>query len=76
MPGKYGPHGELFFFLIQQEPAMVSGGKNFNPFFNADIRTSLFSAGVLKKCALIALHLIAEEGRDAEGCQTPDFGDT
>ena len=21
MPGKYGPHGELFFFLIQKEPA-------------------------------------------------------
>ena len=23
--GKYGPHGELFFFLIQKEPAIVSG---------------------------------------------------
>ena len=32
---------------------------------------------VLKKCALIALHLIAEEGRSGEsGCRTPDLGDT
>ena len=28
-----------------------------SPFLNADIRTSLFSADVLKKCALIALHV-------------------
>ena len=40
----HGPHGELFFFLIQREPAMVSGSENFSPFFDADI---------LKKCALI-----------------------
>ena len=31
-----------------------------------------FSADVLKECALIALHLIAEEGRDGEnGCHAP-----
>ena len=64
VPGKYGPHGEHFFFLIQKEPAMASGNKNFSPFFDADIRAPFFSAGVLKKCALIALHVIAEEGRD------------
>ena len=23
VPGKYGPHGELFFFLIQKEPATM-----------------------------------------------------
>ena len=34
---KYGPHGELFFFLIQEERATVPG--SFSPFFNADIRT-------------------------------------
>ena len=39
-PGKYGPHGELFFFLIQKEPATVPGNEAFSPFFNADIRTS------------------------------------
>ena len=66
--GKYGPHGELIFLLIQKEPATEQVGETFSPFFNADIRTTLFSADVLKKCALIALHLIAEEGRDGDGC--------
>ena len=33
--------------------------------------TSLFSADVLKKCALIALHDVAEEGRDGDGCHVP-----
>ena len=42
VPGEYGPHGELFFFLIQNEPAMVSGSQNFSPFFNADIHTPFF----------------------------------
>ena len=65
------PHGELFVFLIQKEPAVVSGSENFSPFFNADIRTPFFSADVLKKCALIALHVIAEEGRDGDGCHAP-----
>ena len=37
--GKYGPHGELFFFLIQKEPATMPGSETFSPFFNADIRT-------------------------------------
>ena len=23
VPGKFGPHGELFFFLIQKEPALA-----------------------------------------------------
>ena len=68
VPGKYGPHGELFFFLIQKEPATEQVGETFSPFFNADIRTPLFSADVLKKCAVIALHMIAEEGRDGDGC--------
>ena len=39
-----------------------SMGRSFSS--NADVRTSLFSADVLKKCALLALHTIAEEGRD------------
>ena len=25
VPGKYGPHGELFFFLIHKEPATMPG---------------------------------------------------
>ena len=71
VPGKYVPHGELFFFLIQKEPATEQVGETFSPFFNADICTSLFSAGVLKKCALLALHIIAEEGRNGDGFQVP-----
>ena len=38
----------LFFSLIQKEPATVPGCET--PFVNADIRTTLFSADVLKKC--------------------------
>ena len=31
--GKYGPHGELFFFfLINKEPATMPEGETFSPF--------------------------------------------
>ena len=46
----------------------------FNPFFNAGVRLPCFSADILKKCALIALRVIAEEGRDGNGFQA-GFGD-
>ena len=59
VPGKYGP------------PATVPVSGTFSPFFNADIRTPLFSAVVLKKCAFIALHVTAEEGRDGDGFHVP-----
>ena len=36
------PHGELFFFLIQKEPATVPGGGTVRPFLNADVHTPLF----------------------------------
>ena len=49
--------------------------ETFSPFSNADIRTTLFSAHVLKKCALIALHVIAEKRRDGDGCHVPGLGD-
>ena len=39
VPGKYGPHGELFFFLFEKEPALPPVGETFSPFFKADIRT-------------------------------------
>ena len=68
VPGKYGPHGELLFLDTE------GVGEAFSPFFNADIRTS-FSADVLKKCALFALHVIAEEGRDGDGFQVSGLGD-
>ena len=35
VPGKYGPHGELFFFLIKKEPALPRVGETFSRFFNA-----------------------------------------
>ena len=50
-------------------------GETFSPFINADIRTPSSSGDVLKKCALVALHLIAEEGRNGEGCHVPGMGD-
>ena len=37
---------------------MVPGSETFSLFFNADIRTAPFSADVLKKCALVALHVV------------------
>ena len=75
MPGKYGLHGELFFFLIQKEPTIVLDSETFSPFINADIRTPLFSADVHKKCALIALHVTAEEAMGGDGFQVPELGD-
>ena len=74
MPGKYGPHGELFLFLIQREPATERVGETSSPSFDADIRTSLFSVNVLKKCALLVLHIIAEGGEDGDGFQVPGQG--
>ena len=62
VPGKYGPHGELFFFFIQKELATMPGNGTLSPFLATEIRTQYFSADVLKKCARIALHFIAEEG--------------
>ena len=41
VPVKYGPHGELFFFLIQKEPALAPVDETFSPLFKTDIRTSL-----------------------------------
>ena len=53
VPEKYGPHGELFFLLIQKEPATMPGSETFSPFINPDIRTS----SSLKKCALLSFAL-------------------
>ena len=43
VPGKYGPRGELFFFLIHQELVTMPGSDTFSPFFAADIGTTPFS---------------------------------
>ena len=51
--GKYGPHGDLFFFLIKKEPLAVSSNVPSNPFVSAE---------TLKACALIGLHPLTAEG--------------
>ena len=61
--------------MKEKEPAIAPNSETFSPFFNAGIRTLLFSADVLKKCALLALHVIAEEGRDGHGCHVPGLED-
>ena len=58
-PGNYGPHGELFFFLIKKKPEVVSNEVLPDPFVSVE---------TLKACALIGLHL-------SSGCQSPDLGD-
>ena len=51
VPGKYGPHGELFFFLIEREPLAVTRAVDFR---------HRVAAETLKASALIGLHVIAE----------------
>ena len=72
VPGKYGPHGELFFILIQKELATVPVSETFSPFFNADIRILLFSADPQEVCAP---RLARNCGRDGDGCHVPALGD-
>ena len=64
-----------FVTVIILSKMVLPDGQIFSPFINADIRTLLFSADVLRKCALLAMHLIAEEGRDADGSHAPGLGD-
>ena len=67
VPGKYGPHSELFFFLIKKEPVALAKAVPFNPFVSAE---------TLKACALFGLHLLAAEGENwSSGCRSPDSGD-
>ena len=69
MQGKYGPLGELLIFLIQKEQAVAPSNEIFSPFINPGIRFPCFSADVRKKCALIALHAVAEEAMGGDGFQ-------
>ena len=36
VPGKYGPHGELFVFLIKKEPVALTKAVPFKPFVSAE----------------------------------------
>ena len=51
VPKKYGPHGELFLFLLKKEPLVLSELVEFGPSFSAET----------VKGALIGLHMMAEE---------------
>ena len=67
VPGKCGPHGGLFFFLIQKEQVVASNEVLPNPYVSAE---------KLEACALIALHLLAADyGVGSSGGQSPDLGD-
>ena len=61
--GSMGRMAGSFCFLSKEEPATMPGSETFSPFFTADIRTLLFSADVLKKCALIAMHFHSGRGK-------------
>ena len=50
--GSTGPHGELFVFLIKKEPIVLTKAVEFR---------LCVAAETLKACALIGLHMIAEE---------------
>ena len=68
VPGKYGPHGELFFFLMKKrEPMVLSEWVEFEP---------CISAETVKACALIRLHIMAEENAlRSDSDSSPDVGD-
>ena len=50
VPGKYGPHGELLFFLIKKEHFALTVAVQFKPVVLAETHNV---------CALIGLHLLA-----------------
>ena len=52
VPKKYGLHGELFFFLLKKEPIVLGELVELGP---------CISAETTKTCALIGLHMMAEE---------------
>ena len=37
VPGKYGPYGQIFFFLIEKEPAIAPNSETFS----RSVRSSL-----------------------------------
>ena len=71
MPGKYGPDGSFSSWFRRSRRLY----RSVRPSASSSMLTSALpfaSADVLKKCALLAVHLIAEEGRDGDdGCHVP-----
>ena len=67
VPKKYGPPDELFFFLLKEEPMVVSELADFEP---------CVSAETVKACALIGLHMTAEENAlRSDRDSSPDLGE-
>ena len=67
VPKKYGPHSELFFFLLKKEPTVLSELVEFGPCVSAEI---------VKTCALIGLHMMAEENAlRSDSDFSPDLGE-
>ena len=50
VPGRDGPYGELFFFLLKTEPMVLREMVRFGP-----------SVEAAKACVLVGLHMMAEE---------------
>ena len=65
-PGKKGPHGELFNFFLEKEPMAISQLTEFG---------RCISAERVKACALIGLHMMAEENAlRSNSDSSPDLG--
>ena len=67
VPGKCGPHGELFFFVLNKEPMVLSELIEFVP---------VSSTETVKACALIGLHIMTEENAlRSDRDSSPDLGE-
>ena len=67
VPRQYGPHGELFLFLLKKEPTVLSELIELGP---------CISAETVKACALIGLHTMAEENAlRSDSDSSPYVGD-
>ena len=65
--GKYGPHGEFFFFLLKKEPMVLSELVECGP---------CFSAEKVIACSLNGLHMMAEENAlRSDRDSSPDLGE-
>ena len=52
VPGRHGPYGELFFFFLKKGPMILSELVRFGPSIPVE---------AVKACALVGLHMMAEE---------------
>ena len=73
VPGKYGPHGELFFFPIQKESAPMPGRETASPFLNADIRTPFFLLMSSRSVRSVRCCFALTRGKKEEAEKKKDF---